>query len=516
MNIAALLAKAALSFPDRPAITWGVEPWSDYAGLHRIAGTIAHTLCSRYGLRRGDRVAITMSNRPEFLESLFAIWYAGLVAVPVNAKLHPSEFSYIFENSGARLCFTDPSLAHAIETLSADSASLETVISADSDLYRDLGAGTAMAYADRAPETPAWLFYTSGTTGRPKGATLSHRNLLIMTLSYFADMDPISASDSVIHAAPLSHASGLYALPHIAKAANNVIPESGGFEAAEVLGLIPRFSGVTLFGAPTMIVRLMNSPAMAEADTRNLKLLYYGGAPMYVADVEQALKIFGPKLVQIYGQGEAPMTISYLSRAFYADRAHPRYAERIASTGISRTDLELRVVGENDEELPPGSAGEVVVRGDIVMTGYWQDPEATAAALRGGWLHTGDIGSVDEDGFLTLLDRSKDMIISGGTNIYPREIEEVLLRHDEVREVSVVGRPHQDWGEEVVAFVVRSEGSHVAAEDLDQLCLDNIARFKRPKQYYFETVLPKNNYGKVMKRDLRDRLVAEQDSSEQA
>ena len=321
---------------------------------------------------------------------------------------------------------------------------------------------------------------------------------------------------SVIHAAPLSHASGLYALPHIAKAANNVIPESGGFEAAEVLGLIPRFSGVTLFGAPTMIVRLMNSPAMAEADTRNLKLLYYGGAPMYVADVEQALKIFGPKLVQIYGQGEAPMTISYLSRAFYADRAHPRYAERIASTGISRTDLELRVVGENDEELPPGSAGEVVVRGDIVMTGYWQDPGATAAALRGGWLHTGDIGSVDEDGFLTLLDRSKDMIISGGTNIYPREIEEVLLRHDEVREVSVVGRPHQDWGEEVVAFVVRSEGSRVAAEDLDQLCLDNIARFKRPKQYYFETALPKNNYGKVMKRDLRDRLVAEQDSSKQA
>ena len=365
-----------------------------------------------------------------------------------------------------------------------------------------------MPFAERAPDDPAWLFFTSGTTGRPKGATLSHRNLLIMTLSYFADMDPISSEDSVFHAAPLSHGSGLYALPHVAKAANNVIPESGGFEATEILGLIPHYSGVTIFGAPTMIVRMMASPAMAEADTTNLKLLYYGGAPMYVADVERALEIFGPKLVQIYGQGEAPMNISYLSREFYADRSHPRYAERIASTGISRTDCEFRVVDEDDKTLPPGEAGEVVVRGDIVMTGYWQDPVATAATLRGGWLHTGDIGSVDEDGFLTLLDRSTDMIISGGTNIYPREIEEVLLRHDEVREASVIGRPHPEWGEDVVAFVVRAEGGKVTAADLDQLCLDNIARFKRPKEYYFETTLPKNNYGKVMKRDLRDRLEA--------
>ncbi len=514
MNIAALLAKAALSFADRPAITRGLETWSDYSGFHCAAGAIGGALRRGYGLDAGDRVAITMSNRPEFLETLFGIWYAGMVAVPVNAKLHPSEFAYIFANSGARACFTAPELAPAIEKLAADSAVLEAVITTGGDSYRALSAGQAMAYESRAPEDPAWLFYTSGTTGRPKGATLSHRNLLVMTLAYFADMDPISSEDSVLHAAPLSHGSGLYGLPHVAKAANNIIPESGGFDAEEILGLIPHFSGVTMFGAPTMIVRLMNSPAMASADTRNLKLLYYGGAPMYVADVEQALKIFGPKLVQIYGQGEAPMNISYLSRQFYADRDHPRYRERIASTGIARTDLEFRVVDENDRQLPPGESGEVVVRGDIVMTGYWQDPEATAAALRGGWLHTGDIGSVDEDGFLTLLDRSKDMIISGGTNIYPREIEEVLLRHDGVREISVVGRPHKDWGEEVVAFVVRAEGSEVAAQTLDQLCLDHIARFKRPKEYYFETSLPKNNYGKVMKNDLRDRLAADTEMAE--
>ena len=509
MNIAALLAKAALSYPDRPAITWGTETWSDYAGFHRAAGSIGGALKWNYGLEAGDRVAITMSNRPEFLETLFGIWYAGLVAVPINTKLHPSEFAYVFENSGARVCFTAPDLAPSIENLRADTPVLEAVIAAGSDDYKQLCAGAALAYESRAPEDPAWLFYTSGTTGRPKGATLSHRNLLVMTLSYFADMDPISPEDCVLHAAPLSHASGLYGLPHVAKAANNVIPKSGGFDAEEILALIPHFPGMTLFGAPPMIVRLMNSPAMAGADTRNLKLLYYGGAPMYVADVIQALDIFGSKLVQIYGQGEAPMTISYLPRHFYADRDHPRYGERIASTGIARTDVEFRVVDENARPVPPGEAGEVAVRGDVVMTGYWQDPEATAAALRGGWLHTGDIGSIDEDGFLTLLDRSKDMIISGGTNIYPREIEEVLLRHDGVREISVVGRPHQDWGEEVVAFVVRDEGPEVSAEALDGLCLEHIARFKRPKEYIFEASLPKNNYGKVMKRDLRDRLAAE-------
>ncbi len=513
MNIAALLAKAALTFPARPAISWGTQLWSDYGALHRAAGSIGRALREDYGLAPGDRVAIAMPNRPEFLEAQFGIWYAGMVAVLVNSKLHPSEFDYIFENSGARVCFTAPELAPELEKLTERSCTLETVISAGSEPYKALLAPAEMACESRAPEDPAWLFYTSGTTGRPKGAMLSHRNLLVMTLSYFADIDPISQEDGVLHAAPLSHASGFYGLPHIAKAANNIIPKSGGFDPEEIFDLLPRYSGVTLFGAPTMIVRLINHPAIASADLTNLKMIYYGGAPMLVADVEKALDIFGSRLVQIYGQGEAPMTISYLPRHFYADRDHPRFAARIASAGIARTDVQIRIVDENDTPLPTGEAGEILVRGDVVMLGYWNNPEATASALKDGWLHTGDVGSIDEEGFLTLMDRSKDMIISGGTNIYPREIEEVLLRHDGVHEVSVVGRPHADWGEEVVAFVVRAEGSDVGAEALEQLCLDNIARFKRPKEYFFEDALPKNNYGKIMKRDLRDRLAAEADQA---
>ena len=255
-----------------------------------------------------------------------------------------------------------------------------------------------------------------------------------------------------------------------------------------------------------MLTRLMNSPALASAKLDNLKTIFFGGAPMYIADLERALELFGPRLVQIYGQGESPMTIAAMSKADYADRANPRYLERLGSCGTARTGVEVRVTDADDRDLPPGETGEVLTRSDCVMTSYWGNADATAKTLAGGWLHTGDIGSMDQHGYLTLKDRSKDMIISGGSNIYPREIEEVLLLHDGVREVSVVGAPHADWGEEVVAFVVGNPGAVVSPEQLDQLCLDRIARFKRPKRYEFVDDLPKNNYGKILKTELRNRF----------
>ena len=251
-----------------------------------------------------------------------------------------------------------------------------------------------------------------------------------------------------------------------------------------------------------MLTRLVHAPQMAGADLANLKTIYYGGGPMYVADLEKALQLFGPRLYQLFGQGEAPMTITGLSKRHHVDTAHPKWRERLGSCGVPRTGVLVKVVDENDRDLPPGEVGEVVTRSDCVMEGYWENPEANAETLRGGWLHTGDLGSIDEDGFLTLRDRSKDMIISGGSNIYPREIEEVLLRHPDLVEASVVGRPHPDWGEEVVAFIVAKPGVEVAEAALDRLCLDHIARFKRPREYRFVASLPKNNYGKVLKTEL--------------
>jgi long-chain acyl-CoA synthetase len=263
---------------------------------------------------------------------------------------------------------------------------------------------------------------------------LTHRNLLAATLSYFSDVDSIAPDDCVLHAAPMSHGSGMYMIPHVAAMATQVIPASGGFDPPEMFELMRTHRGMTCFAAPTMVKRLVEHPSAATTDVSGLKTIVYGGGPMYVADCLKALDVLGPRLVQIYGQGESPMTITALGRAHHVDRAHPRFLERLASVGLPYASVEVMVADEDDRPLSAGETGEVLVRGDTVMRGYWNRPDATAAALRGGWLHTGDVGALDADGFLTLKDRSKDLIISGGTNIYPREVEEVLLAHPSVAE----------------------------------------------------------------------------------
>jgi long-chain acyl-CoA synthetase len=426
-----------------------------------------------------------MKNCPEFYEVLFACWHAGVTAVPMNAKLHAKEFAYILENSGAKACFVTPDLEAAVP-------GAVPVREIDKLLAEPLPP----AHAD--PDDVAWLFYTSGTTGVPKGAMLTHRNMLFQTHAYFADIDKLAPGDTALHPAPLSHGSGLYGLPHFAAGAVNVIPESGQFDPAEIFELLDHWPNASFFAAPTMIVRLLASGAARTP--QKLKTITYGGAPMYVADALRAIDLFGPRMFQLFGQGEAPMTITGLPQSEHARRAH------LETCGIARTGCEVAIFGEDDRELPPGEVGEIVTRSDCVMKGYWNNPEATARAKRRGWLHTGDVGTIDAEGFLTIRDRSKDMIISGGANIYPREIEEVLLRHPAVAECSVVGRPHAEWGEEVVAFVVKR--ADVAPAELESLCLDNIARFKRPREYRFVESLPKNNYGKVLKTELRKNLTS--------
>ncbi|MDF1792805.1 MAG: AMP-binding protein [Thalassobaculaceae bacterium] len=502
MNQAIVLAQVARSFADRPALSLGTDTLCDYAGFAERVARLAGGL-RELGLQSGDRVALVMKNSPELWESLYAIWHAGLAAVPVNAKLHPKEHAFILENSGSRACLATPDLAAALAEIRSETPCLEHLIATDGPDYAGLAAGKPAALADTAPTDLAWLFYTSGTTGRPKGAMLSHRNLMSAVMNYFGDVDTILPGETMIHSAPMSHGSGLYGLPHVARAANTVVPKSGGFEVAETLALIERWPGVTFFFAPTMVTRLINTPNIDQADLANLKTIVYGGAPMYLEDVKRALDLLGPKLVQIYGQGEAPMTITGLPKHIFTDTAHPRYEARIGSTGFPRTDVEVRVVDETGTPVPVGAPGEVICRGDVVMSGYWNNPKATASSLRDGWLWTGDVGAFDAEGFLTLKDRSKDVIISGGTNIYPREVEEVLLRHPAVLEAAVIGRPHADWGEEVIAFVRPHAGQSVTPEELDALCLNNIARFKRPKEYLLVDDLPKNNYGKILKTELR-------------
>jgi acyl-CoA synthetase (AMP-forming)/AMP-acid ligase II len=509
VNLAVWVERHARRRREEPALADGERVHATWGELAARAAGAAGGLRAEFGLSPGDRVAIWMRNRPEYLEALFGIWHAGLVAVPVNARLHRNELAYILEHSESAVVVTDAEHAGDVEPLVGSIASLKAAVAAPGERWGRLIASPPVALAERGPQDPAWLFYTSGTTGRPKGVTLTHRNLLMASLSYFADIDQVMPEDSILQAAPLSHGAGLYGLPHIARGAVSVLPHSGGVDGDEIAALMRRWPGMSFFAAPTMVKRLAGDCAFAAADQSGLKTVIYGGAPMYLADLEDALGVFGPHLAQIYGQGEAPMTITVLSKADHADRGHPRWRDRVQSVGVPRTDVEVRVVDEQDRELPAGEAGEVVVRGDVVMAGYWNQPEATTEALRNGWLHTGDVGSFDADGYLTLRDRSKDLIISGGMNIYPREVEEALLRHPGVMAAAVVGRPDTEWGEAVVAFVVADPGAPPSAGDLDQTCLGHIARFKRPKDYRFVDALPTNNYGKVVKRELRNLLRAE-------
>jgi len=481
VNLVHLLLRSARWMPERPALALGKTPVRTYREMAQRVARLSSGLRTRLNVNSGDRVALAMKNCPEFYEILFACWHAGITAVPMNAKLHPKEFAYILENSGARACFVSDDLAAAVPS----------GIALDDGLL-----GEEASPVDVRPEEPAWLFYTSGTTGVPKGAVLTHRNMLFQMHAYFADIDKLAPGDTCLHPAPLSHGSGLYGLPHFSAGALNVIPESGHFDPAEIFELLDHWPNGSFFAAPTMVVRLLASPAARTP--KKLKTLIYGGAPMYVADCLRAIDLFGPRLYQLFGQGEAPMTITGLPQSLHAERRN------LETCGFERTGIEVRIFDQDDNELPPGEVGEIVTRSDCVMAGYWKNPEATAKALRGGWLHTGDVGSLDAEGFLTIKDRSKDLIISGGSNIYPREIEEVLLRHPAVAECAVVGRAHPEWGEEVIAFIVAD--GNVEKGDLDRLCLENIARFKRPKDYRFVDSLPKNNYGKVLKTELRKLL----------
>jgi long-chain acyl-CoA synthetase len=503
MNLANLLSSSARSFPDRPAVSIGPRTLLDYRALARRSAALAASLRFQFGLKPSDRVAITMKNCPQYLEILFACWQAGLIAVPMNARLHARELAFMAEDCAAALVFASDAFAQELSTL----FSAPTLLVPSRDYERLTSAQPIEPHETRADDD-AWIFYTSGTTGGPKGAMLSHRNLMAMTIGYLADVDQLTPCDALLHLAATSHASGLFALSYIAKASNNILPESGGFDPSEVAMIIDASSNLSFFVPPTLLRRICTAPAIAAAQLGNVRTVLVGAAPIHADDLLRAFVTFGAKLWHGYGQGESPCTITAMSKTMFAEAAAASEHERLGSVGVARTGMTVRVADGNCRSLPPGEIGEVLVRGETVMSGYWNRPEATQEALHQGWLHTGDLGRMDERGFLTLLDRKKDLIISGGVNIYAREIEEVLLSHPAVSDVAVIGLPDVEWGESVAAIVVLRAGAGIGANELDELCLTRIGRFKRPKRYEFVGDLPKNAAGKVLKRELREQYAS--------
>ena len=488
------MQRTAARAGDAPALLAGPRLVADYAGFYRQASALAGALRDAE-IAPGDRVAVFAKNCVEYLIVFYGVWLAGAIVVPINGKLHPKEAAWIIGDSGAKLAFASGDLAGGL------SAQVDvSVVDISEAGFAAMLVGAGMEPVPREAEDLCWLFYTSGTTGQPKGVRISNAMVMAASLAYPVDVDPVTAADAALYAAPMSHGAGLYLSIHVLMGAAHIVPDSGGFEPAEVLELSASHGSTSMFMAPTMVRRLLDAAKAAEVRGAGIKTIVYGGGPMYLADIVEAVDWFGPKFVQIYGQGECPMSISALTRADVADRKHPRWRERLGSVGRAQSVVEVAIEGAAGSD----AAGEIMVKGASVMPGYWLNNAATDKTLRDGWLMTGDVGRLDVDGYLTLVDRSKDLIISGGTNIYPREVEEALLQHPGVHEVSVVGRASAEWGEDVIAFVVAVDA--VTEAELNAFCLENIARFKRPKGYVFVEDLPKNNYGKVLKTELRARL----------
>lgn len=486
MSTFAVLDQAAARFGDRGAVFVGERQLHTWAELRDRVLRLAASIRSSFPA--GSRVAIASENRPEIIELMFATWAAECVVVPINFKLHALEMRQIMDDAGTALVFASPKIAAELGTAAE-------VIGSESYSHR-FGAEPA-AVPDPDPTDLAWLFFTSGTTGRSKGAMLTHRSLIAMATAHLADIDDPDEKSSLVHAAPMSHGSGLYVLPYVLRGARQVVPASGAFEPDEFLDLCEFHPSCSSFLAPTMVARVVHTGRPRPA---NLHTVVYGGGPMYVEDLKRATAAFGGIFAQIYGQGESPMTITGLSTKGHAGAPD----SVLGSVGCARSGMQVAVLRPDGSRCAIDEIGEIVCRGDAVMAGYWNNPGATAETLRDGWLCTGDLGSFDAAGYLTLRDRSKDVVISGGSNIYPREVEEALLTHPGVAETCVVGAPDPEWGEVVVAFVV---GAAVTAAELDDHLLQRIARFKRPKRYLLVDQLPRNSYGKVLKRELREQLM---------
>jgi acyl-CoA synthetase (AMP-forming)/AMP-acid ligase II len=510
MNVGTLFTKSARTFPERLAIAYG-----DYELTYRQANERINQMANALrglGIKKGSNVVILLHNCPEFLETLFACFKAGLGAVPINFRLHPKECSFIIDNSESVAVILGDDFRDSLYTFKDEMPRVKYYICITDPLegmlhYETLLKGQSPKFVDVDVERDdlAWLFYTSGTTGQPKGAMLTHHNLMTMTMNFFADMTPLGPEDVILHAAPLSHGSGLYSIPNVAKGAANIILKSKTFDPKVVFETIQRRRVTNMFMAPAMIKRLITSPEIDNCDLSSLKCVHYGGAPIYVEDLKTSVRKLGQVFVQLYGEAESPMTISYLRKEEHVIEGTEEQMKRLTSAGIPRTDVEIKIFDEKDRELPPGKMGEISVRGEVVMKGYWRNPQATSETLRGGWLHTGDLGVMDERSYVYLLDRAKDMIISGGENIYSREIEDVILMHPAVHEVAVIGVPDETWGEAIKAIVALKEGQKATEEEIISFCKRYLASYKKPKSIEFVDAIPKNPYGKVLKRDLREK-----------
>jgi fatty-acyl-CoA synthase len=512
-NLAHVLTRNARRLPGRPALIWGDRTWS-WAEMDAMASALAAAMAER-GLAKGDRVLVHSKNGMEMLVSMWATFRLGAVWVPTNFRLTPAEVVPLAVDSGARafLCHADfPEHAAAVEsgapeirfTWSFGEARFgEGTVGAAIERHR--GAAAADAPVDY--HDPCWFFFTSGTTGRSKAAVLTHGQMAFVVTNHLADLVPgATEDDASLVVAPLSHGAGVHQLVLAARGAPSILLPGERFDIDEAFRLIERHRVTNLFTVPTILKMLAEHPGAETYDHSSLRHVIYAGAPMYREDQKTALRRLGPVIVQYFGLGEVTGNITVLPPALHTLEDGPD--ARIGTCGFERTGMQVQIQDDSGREVGPGETGEICVLGPAVFVGYWNNPEANAKAFRDGWFRTGDLGHMDREGFVYITGRASDMYISGGSNVYPREIEEKILTHPAIAEVAVVGVPDPMWGEIGIAACVAREGAQVSEEELVAFLGAQLARYKLPRRVVFLEALPKSGYGKVPKRLVRDELAA--------
>jgi long-chain acyl-CoA synthetase len=507
MNVGDSLSKSAVKFPNHIAVVHG-DTRLTMKQLHERVCRLGNALLG-LGLKKGDRVAILLNNCHQSVECFNALSCSGLVLVPMNARYSADEHLYMLDDSGSVAILMGGEFREVIASILPQSKTVKHAIC----VTGKPGPGM-LSYeeimAKASPEKPEVeildediinIRYTAGTTGRPKGVVHNHRSNVIMLYNTLMELD-IREGDAVALTGPVTHASGSMIGPHIARGAKIVILP--GFDEKALLETIQKERITTLYLVPTMIVMLLAYPDLKKYDLSSLKLIRYGASPISPDVLKRAIEVFGNVFVQGYGLTEAGMPMTLLKKEDHILDGSEKKLKRLSSIGREVMVARVRIMDDDGKLLPPGEIGEIVIQSEQVMECYWNKPEASAETLKGGWLHTRDVGYMDEDGYIFLVDRKGDMIVSGGFNIYPREVEDVLYGHPAVLEAAVFGIPDEKWGESVKAVVSLRKGMSATEEEIIEHCKKHLASYKKPKSVDFIKELPKSPFGKIWRRKLKE------------
>ncbi len=511
MNLATFLTQAARRHPGRPALACGdaVVSWRE---LESRVAALARAL-SQHGIGKGDRVLLHSRNNVELVVAMFAVFRLGAVWVPTNFRIAPDEAAYLAQASGAVAFLCQGEFAEHAQAVAQAVPDLRLLVrigqgdfgSAQVDELIDSHMGQPMPAADVQRDDPCWFFFTSGTTGRPKAAVLTHGQMAFVMTNHLCDLMPgTTEEDASLVVAPLSHGAGIHLITQVARAAVSILPEGNRFDPDDIWRLVQRWKVSNMFTVPTIVKMLVEHPSVDAWDHSSLRYVIYAGAPMYREDQKRALDKLGKVLVQYFGLGEVTGNITVFPPRLHQSEDGPE--ARIGTCGFERTGMQVQIQDDQGREVAPGATGEICVCGPAVFAGYYNNPQANAKSFRNGWFRTGDLGHMDEQGYVYITGRESDMYISGGSNIYPREIEEKTLAHPAIAEVAVLGVPDPVWGEVGVMVCVLREGHGLEEAELQGWLQDRLARYKLPRRIFFWDALPRSGYGKITKKLVRDAM----------